>query len=155
MMKADEMREKHRKLAKLRGSKQYKPLDNDEIANMLKRAKIKGKALTFAKSFISHLAFLTLLLNFAYSTENANSFHYNQFIHNQFSPRLASADKLEHIYVWVKDSFLPLIHSDIQPTFLPESWSKIIGLPRMRQLRAEGTEKKCSRPLSFANNSEQ
>ncbi|XP_056196786.1 polycystin family receptor for egg jelly [Falco biarmicus] len=153
MMKADEMREKHRKLAKLRGSKQYKPLDADEIANMLKRAKIKGKAFTFAKSFISHLAFLTLLLNFAYSTENANSFHYNQFIHNQFSPRLASVDKVEHIYVWVKDSFLPLIHSDIQPTFLPESWSKIIGLPRMRQLRAEGTEKKCSHPLSFANNS--
>ncbi|XP_049678075.1 polycystin family receptor for egg jelly [Accipiter gentilis] len=151
-MSADEMRELHLKLAKVRGTKQYKPLEADEIANMLKRAKIKAKAFIFTKGFISHLVFLTLLLNFAYSTENANSFHYNRFIHNQFSPRLSTVDKLEHIYVWVKDLFLPLIHNDIQPTFLPESWSKIIGLPRMRQVRAKGTEKKCFHPHSYVNN---
>ncbi|XP_010573595.1 PREDICTED: polycystic kidney disease and receptor for egg jelly-related protein [Haliaeetus leucocephalus] len=151
-MSADEMRELHLKLAKVRGTKQYKPLEADEIANMLKRAKIKAKAFFFTKGFISHLVFLTLLLNFAYSTENANSFHYNRFIHNQFSPRLSTVDKLEHIYVWVKDLFLPLIHNDIQPTFFPESWSKIIGLPRMRQVRAKGTEKKCFHPHSYVNN---
>ncbi|NWI31399.1 PKDRE protein, partial [Sula dactylatra] len=151
-MSADEMREMHLKLAKVRGTKQYKPLEADEIANMLKGAKIKVKAFIFTKSFISHLVFLTLLLNFAYSTENANSFHYNRFIHSQFSPRLSSVDKLEHVYMWVKDVFLPLIHNDIQPTFLPESWSKIIGLPRMRQVRAKGTEKKCFHPHSFVNN---
>ncbi|XP_068258279.1 LOW QUALITY PROTEIN: polycystin family receptor for egg jelly [Nyctibius grandis] len=152
MMSADEMREMHVKLAKVRGTKQYKPLEGDEIANMLKRAKIKAKAFIFTKDFISHFVFLTLLLNFAYSTENTNSFHYNRFIHKQFSPRLSSVDKLEHIYTWVKDLFLPLIHNDIQPTFLPESWSKIIGLPRMRQVRAKGTEKKCFHPHSFVNN---
>ncbi|KFZ47369.1 Polycystic kidney disease and receptor for egg jelly-related protein, partial [Antrostomus carolinensis] len=151
-MSADEMREMHLKLAEVRGTKQYQPLEADEIASMLKKAKIKVKAFMFTKGFISHLVFLTLLLNFAYSTENANSFHYNRFIHNQFSPRLSSVDKLEHIYVWVKDLFLPLIHNDIQPTFLTESWSKIIGLPRMRQVRAKGTEKKCFHPHSFVNN---
>ncbi|NXW51090.1 PKDRE protein, partial [Nyctiprogne leucopyga] len=151
-MSADEMREMHLKLAEVRGTKQYQPLKADEIANMLKKAKIKVKAFMFTKGFISHLVFLTLLLNFAYSTENANSFHYNRFIRNQFSPRLSSVDKLEHINVWVKDLFLPLIHNDIQPTFLTESWSKIIGLPRMRQVRAKGTEKKCFHPHSFVNN---
>uniref|UniRef100_A0A8B9NEZ6 Polycystin family receptor for egg jelly n=1 Tax=Accipiter nisus TaxID=211598 RepID=A0A8B9NEZ6_9AVES len=151
-MSADEMRELHLKLTKVRGTKQYKPLEADEIANMLKRAEIKAKAFIFTKGFISHLVFLTLLLNFAYSTDNANSFHYNRFIHYQFSPRLSTVDKLEHIYVWVKDLFLPLIHNDIQPTFLPESWSKIIGLPRMRQVRAKGTEKKCFHPHSYVNN---
>ncbi|NXN41762.1 PKDRE protein, partial [Rhinoptilus africanus] len=152
-MSADTMREMHLKLAEVRSTKQYKPLEADEIANMLKRAKIKAKAFIFTKDLISHLVFLTLLLNFAYSTENTNSFHYNRFIHNQLSPRLSSVDKLEHIYVWVKDLFLPLIHNDIQPTFLPESWSKIIGLPRMRQVRAKATEKKCFHPHSFVNNS--
>ncbi|NXX61158.1 PKDRE protein, partial [Scopus umbretta] len=149
-MSPDEMREMHLKLAEVRGTKQYKPLEADEIANMLKRAKIKAKAFIFIKDFTSHLLFLTLLLNF--STENANSFHCNRFIHNQFSPRLSSVDKLEHIYLWVKDVFLPLIHNDVQPTFLPESWSKIIGLPRMKQVRAKGTEKKCFHPHSFVNN---
>ncbi|NWX18145.1 PKDRE protein, partial [Aegotheles bennettii] len=151
-MSDGEMRKMHLKLAKVRGTKEYKPLEADEIANMLKRAKIKVKAFTFTKSLISHLVFLTLLLNFVYSTENTNSFHYNQFIHSRFSPQLSSVDKLEHIYTWVKDLFLPLIHNDIQPTFLPESWSKIIGLPRMRQVRAKGTEKKCFHPHSFVNN---
>ncbi|NWY61030.1 PKDRE protein, partial [Chionis minor] len=152
MMSADEMTERHLKLAKIRGTKQYKPLEANEIANMLHMAKIKVKALTFLKGFISHLVFLTLLLHFAYSTENANSFHYNRFIHNQFSPRLSSVNTLEDIYVWVKDLFLPLIHNDIQPTFLHDSSSKIIGLPRMRQVRAKGTEKKCFHPHSFVNN---
>ncbi|XP_067150528.1 polycystin family receptor for egg jelly [Apteryx mantelli] len=150
-MNADEMREMHCKLVKVRGSKQYKPLEADEIAIVLKKAKIKNKALVFLKDIISHLVFLTLILNLAYSTENTSSFYYNQFIHDQFSLRLSSVHKLEHIYMWVNGVFLPLIHNDIQPTFLSDSWSKIIGLPRMRQVRAKDTGKKCFRPRSFVN----
>uniref|UniRef100_A0A8C4J5U9 Polycystin family receptor for egg jelly n=1 Tax=Dromaius novaehollandiae TaxID=8790 RepID=A0A8C4J5U9_DRONO len=150
-MNADEMRERHCKLVTIRGSKQYKPLEADEIAIMLKKAKIKNKALVFLKDTISHLVFLTLILNLAYSTENTNSFYYNQFIHDQFSLRLSSVDKLEHIYMWVNGVFLSLIHNNIQPTFLSDSWSKIIGLPRMRQVRAKDTEKKCFHPRSFVN----
>ncbi|XP_021153008.1 polycystin family receptor for egg jelly [Columba livia] len=152
LMSADEMRQMHLKLDKVRGSKHYKPLQADEIANMLKKAKIKIKAFIFTKDFINHLVFLTLLLIFAYPIDNTNCFHYTQFIRSQFSPQLSTVDKLEQIYVWVKDSFLPLIHNDVQPTFLPESWSKIIGLPRMRQVRAKGTKKKCFHPHSFVNN---
>ncbi|XP_009693821.1 PREDICTED: polycystic kidney disease and receptor for egg jelly-related protein-like, partial [Cariama cristata] len=151
-MSADEMREVHLKLAKVRATKHYKPLEADEIANMLKKAKIKVKAFTLMKAFISHLVFLSVLFHLVYSTANANSFHYNRFIRNQISPQISSAAKLEHIYVWVKDSSLPLIHNDIQPTFRPESWSKIIGLPRMRQVRAKRTQKKCFHPHSFINN---
>ncbi|NXN91874.1 PKDRE protein, partial [Rhinopomastus cyanomelas] len=98
-MSADAKRETHLKLAKLRGTKQYKAPDAAEIAVMMKRAKIRAAAFAFLKGFISHLVFLTLLLNFIYSSENANSFHYNQFMLNQFSPRLSSVDKLEHIYL--------------------------------------------------------
>ncbi|KAM9276307.1 LOW QUALITY PROTEIN: polycystin family receptor for egg jelly-like [Cariama cristata] len=151
-MSAEEMREVHSKLAELRATKHYKPLEADEMANMLKKAKLKVKAFTLMKAFISHLVVLAVLFHLVYSTANANSFHYNRFIRNQISPQLSSVAKLEHIYVWVKDSFLPLIHNDIQPTFLPDSSSKIIGLPRMRQVRAKGTHKKCFHPHSFVNN---
>ncbi|NXA39959.1 PKDRE protein, partial [Eudromia elegans] len=151
METADEMREMHCKLVKIRDSKQYKPLEADEIAIILKKAKTKKKTLVFLKDIISHLVFLTLILNLAYSIENTNSFYYNQFIHDQFSTRLSSVDKLEHIYTWVNGVFLPLLHNDIQPTFLSDSCSKTIGLPRMRQVRAKDTEKKCFRPSSFVN----
>ncbi|XP_026721423.1 polycystic kidney disease and receptor for egg jelly-related protein [Athene cunicularia] len=152
MLSEDEIRETRAKLAEVRSSKEYKPLEPEEVADMWKRAKIKAKAFTFIKGFISHLVFLILLFHFAYSTENANIFHYNRFIRKQFSPGLSRVLKLEHINVWLKDSFLPLIHNEIQPTFLPESRSKIIGLPRMRQVRAKNTEKKCFHPHSFINN---
>ncbi|KGL76395.1 Polycystic kidney disease and receptor for egg jelly-related protein, partial [Tinamus guttatus] len=151
METADEMREMHCKLVKIRGSKQYKPLEAEEIAIILKKAKTKKKALVFLKDIICHLVFLTLILNLAYSTENTNSFYYNQFIHDQFSDRLSGVDKLEHIFTWVNGVFLPLLHNDIQPTFLSDSCSKTIGLPRMRQVRAKDTEKKCFRPGSFVN----
>ncbi|POI21546.1 hypothetical protein CIB84_014707 [Bambusicola thoracicus] len=150
-MNEEEMQEKHFRLAQVRDTKLYKPLEDGEIAKMLETAKIKVKAFVFIKDVIGHLAVLALVLYFAYSTENTNSFHYNQFIRNQFSPRLSAVVKLEDIYMWVNNTFLPLIHNDVQPTFLTDSSSKIIGLPRMRQVRAKDTEKKCFYPHSFVN----
>ncbi len=150
-MNEEEMREKHFKLAQIRDTKQYKPLKDGEIAKMLETAKIKAKAFIFIKDVIGHLVVLAVVLCLAYSTVNTNSFHYNQFIRNQFSPRLPAVVKLADIYTWVNDTFLPLIHNDVQPTFLTDSSSKIIGLPRMRQVRAKGTEKTCFHPHSFVN----
>ncbi|NXX41311.1 PKDRE protein, partial [Tricholaema leucomelas] len=152
-MSADEMREMHLRLAEIRCTKYYKPLEADEMENMLKRAQIKAKAFIFIKGLISHFVFLTLFFYLVYSNENVDSFHYNRFIHNQFSPGLSSVGKLEDIYKWVKNSFLPLIHSDIQPTFLSERWSKILGLPRMRQVRAKDTKKKCFHPQGSVSQS--
>ncbi|XP_074859412.1 polycystin family receptor for egg jelly [Carettochelys insculpta] len=150
-MNADEMREMHYEIIRLRGTKQYRPLEEDELTILRKREKIKTKAFIFLKDIVSHFVFLTLVLNIAYSTENTNSFYYNQVIHKQFSLKLSSVNKLEHIYMWVNNVFLPLIHNNQQPTFLPDSWSKILGLPRMRQVRAKITEKKCFHPHSFVN----
>ncbi|XP_048808289.1 polycystic kidney disease and receptor for egg jelly-related protein-like isoform X3 [Lagopus muta] len=150
-MNEEEMREKHFKLAQIRDTEQYKPLKDGEIAKMLETAKIKAKAFIFIKDVIGHLVVLAVVLCLAYSTENTISFHYNQFIRNQFSPRLPAVVKLADIYTWVNDTFLPLIHNDVQPTFLTDSSSKIIGLPRMRQVRAKGTEKTCFHPHSFVN----
>ncbi|XP_067387024.1 polycystin family receptor for egg jelly [Emydura macquarii macquarii] len=150
-MDADEMREMHYEIIRLRGTKQYQPLEEDEITIMRKREKIKSKAFIFLKDVVSHFVFLTLVLNIAYSTENTNSFYYNQIIHKQFSLTLSNVDKLEHIYLWVSNVFLPLIHNNHQPTFLSDSWSKILGLPRMRQVRAKSTKKKCFHPHSFVN----
>nr|XP_025042812.1 polycystic kidney disease and receptor for egg jelly-related protein [Pelodiscus sinensis] len=150
-MDADEMREMHYEIIRLRGSKQYQPLQEDEVTIMRKREKIKIKAFIFLKDVVSHFVFLTLILNIAYSTESTNSFYYNQVIHKQFSLKLSSVDKIEHIYLWVNNVFLPLIHNSQQPTFISDSWSKILGLPRMRQVRAKITEKKCFQPHSFVN----
>ncbi|XP_053109631.1 polycystin family receptor for egg jelly-like [Hemicordylus capensis] len=150
-MDADEMRELHYDLVRMRGSKQYQPLEEDELTIFKKRQKIQHQAFIFIKDVICHFVFLILILNIAYSMENTTSFYYNQDILNKFSPGLSDVGKIEHIYMWLNDIFLPSIHNDYHPTYLSESWSKILGLPRMRQIRAKNVKKECFYPHSFVN----
>ncbi|XP_029455901.1 polycystic kidney disease and receptor for egg jelly-related protein [Rhinatrema bivittatum] len=147
---ADEKRELHYELVRLRNSKQYQPLKYDEITIIKKRNEINGKALVFLKQIISHFLFLMLVLNLIYSTDNSSVFHYNKAIHSQFFSNIANIEKLDHIYLWISDVFLPLIHNRNQPTFLSDGWSKIIGLPRIRQVRSRHLKKACFSHSSYA-----
>nr|XP_033806805.1 polycystic kidney disease and receptor for egg jelly-related protein [Geotrypetes seraphini] len=147
---ADEKRELHFELVRLRNSKQYQPLKLDEITIMKKRNEINGKVLVFFKRIASHFTFLALVLNLAYSTDNSNIFHYNRAIHHQFITNISNVEKLDHIYLWINDVFLPLIHNRNQPSSLADSWSKIIGLPRVRQVRSKHVMKPCFSTSSYA-----
>lgn len=121
---------------------------------MLGRAKMKVRAFIFKRNFISHLVSLALLLIFACSIENTNSFHYKSRILNQFAPRLSPLDKLKHPHPWANLIFLAFIHKAIQPAFLTKSCTKITGLSRTSwQEQLEGTEKISFHPHSFVNNS--
>ncbi|XP_078529935.1 polycystin family receptor for egg jelly [Lissotriton helveticus] len=146
---SDQMRELHYELVKIRNSKQYRPLHEDEITIMKKRTAIKSKAFSYFTGIVSHFIFLTLVLNLAYSTDDINVFLYNRAIASQLSTNLSNVDRLDNIYIWMSAVFLPLIHNQNHPTFLSTSWSKIVGLPRMRQVRAKHVTKNCFRSNSF------
>ncbi|XP_075458835.1 polycystin family receptor for egg jelly [Ascaphus truei] len=133
---ADEKRALHFELISVRKSKEYQPLKYDEIARIKRENMIKSKAFILFKGTVSHFIFLILVLNLAYSTDNANVFHYNQAISKLFSLNLSNVDTVDRIYYWASDVFLPLIHNSKQPMFLTDSWSIILGLPRMRQVKA-------------------
>ncbi|XP_016849671.2 polycystin family receptor for egg jelly [Anolis carolinensis] len=150
-MDADDMRELHYDLVRMRGTKQYHSLEEDEITIFKKRQKIQRQAFVFIKDVVCHFVFLILILNIAYSMENTTSFYYNQDIHNKFSNGLSRVNKVEDIYTWLRKVFLPLIHNDDQPTYLSETWSKILGVPRMRQVRAKITKKACFYQQSFVH----
>ncbi|KAJ7329439.1 hypothetical protein JRQ81_015613 [Phrynocephalus forsythii] len=151
MMDADDMRELHYDLVRMRGTKRYHPLEENKITIFKKRQKIQHQAFVFIKDVICHFIFLILILNIAYSMENTTSFYYNQDIHNKISVGLSDVNKVEGIYIWLRNVFLPLIHNEKQPTYLLQTWSKILGLPRMRQVRAKNTKKECFYPHSFVN----
>ncbi|KAK9399283.1 polycystic kidney disease and receptor for egg jelly-related protein [Crotalus adamanteus] len=150
-MNADDMRELHYDLVRMRGTKQYQPLEEDEVTIFKKREKIRHQAFVFLKDVICHFVFLILILNIAYSMENTTSFYYNQDMNSKLSEGLFEVSKIKEIYLWLKEVFLQLIHNDLKPTFLPETWSKILGLPKMRQIRAKHTKKECFYPHSFVN----
>ncbi|XP_020641453.3 polycystin family receptor for egg jelly-like [Pogona vitticeps] len=146
-----EMRWIHNEFIRVRRTKEYAPLIEDELIVLRKKVRAQHLAFVFVKDIICHLLFSSCVLSVAYSIEPTTTFYYNKAIYNKFSPGLSKVNKLEHIYMWMSNVFVPLIHNDYEPTYLSESWSKILGLPRMRQIRAKNTKKTCFTSHSFLN----
>ncbi|XP_007953840.1 polycystic kidney disease and receptor for egg jelly-related protein [Orycteropus afer afer] len=138
--------EKHRqhlRIHHIRGTRMYQPLTEDEIRIFKRKKRIKRRALLFLSYILTHFIFLALLLGLVTLLQHTDCFYYNKFICDYFSVDLATVTKLEHIYRWLNNVVLPLFHNDLNPTFLFDSSSKILGLPLMRQVRAKPSEKKC------------
>ncbi|KAM7114524.1 polycystin family receptor for egg jelly [Molossus nigricans] len=139
----EEMRLRHRQVAHLRSTSMYQPLTRDEIRIFKRRKKVKRRAWLFLSYGLTHFVFLALLLSLSALLQHTDSFRYNQFIRGQFSVDLAAVTTLDDIYRWLDSVLPPLFHNDRTPTFLPDSSSKILGLPLMRQVRAKLSREVC------------
>uniref|UniRef100_A0A670HPE7 Polycystin family receptor for egg jelly n=1 Tax=Podarcis muralis TaxID=64176 RepID=A0A670HPE7_PODMU len=146
---ANEMRQLHDNLVKLRASKKYQPIKGGELIILRKKATVKSLGYILAKNMVCHFVFLALILKYTHPTETTSSFHYNRFMRKKFSLGLSEVNKVEDIYKWVKKILLPLIHNDYQPTYLSETWSKVLGSPRMRQIRGIHSDRACTYLHSF------
>uniref|UniRef100_A0A8D0BLQ7 Polycystic kidney disease and receptor for egg jelly-related protein n=1 Tax=Salvator merianae TaxID=96440 RepID=A0A8D0BLQ7_SALMN len=142
-MPPSEMKQLHNELVQLRASTLYQPIKEEEITILRKRQDVKLRGYIFFKNMICHFIFLILILTVANPTEVTNCFYFNQLMYTKFSHGLSNVRTIENIYTWVKNVFLPLIHNDRQPSHLSKTWSKIIGLSRMRQIRSKYSQTKC------------
>ncbi|XP_045635448.1 polycystic kidney disease and receptor for egg jelly-related protein-like [Ursus americanus] len=149
----EEMQNRHEQITQLRRSRMYQPLTEDEILIFKRKRKIKRRAFLILCSILTHFIFLALLRSLVALLRHTDSFHYNQFIRDQFSGDLGSVTKLADIYRWLDSVLVPLLHNDPNPTFLPDSSSKILGLPLLRQVRAKPGDKLCLPANSFAQTS--
>ncbi|XP_060021024.1 polycystin family receptor for egg jelly [Lagenorhynchus albirostris] len=149
----EEMRRRQQHVVQLRSSRMYQPLTEDDITIFKRKKRIKRRAFLFLSYILTHFMFLALLLSLVTLLCHTDGFYYNRFIRDQFSVDLASVTKLEDIFRWLNSVLLPLLHNDLRPTFLPESSSKILGLPRMRQVRAQPGEKTCLPAKHFTQDS--
>nr|CAI9693719.1 unnamed protein product [Rangifer tarandus platyrhynchus] len=149
----EEMDRRHRYVMELQNSRMYQPLTQDEITIFKRKKRIKRRAFLFLSYILTHFIFLALLLSLVTILRSTDSFYYNQFIRDQFSVDLAGVIRLEDIYRWLNRVLLPLLHNDPNPTFLPDSSSKILGLPLMRQVRAQPGEITCLPAKKFVEGS--
>ncbi|XP_075409613.1 polycystin family receptor for egg jelly-like [Tenrec ecaudatus] len=133
----------HVHIRRLRRSRMYQPLTEDEILIFKRQKRIKRAAFLFLSYLLMHFIFLALLLGLISRLRHADCFHYNQFIRDYFSMNLTTVTKLDHIYTWLSKVPLPLFHNDLNPTYLYDSSSQILGLPLMRQVRATPDAKGC------------
>uniref|UniRef100_A0A673TZ99 Polycystin family receptor for egg jelly n=2 Tax=Suricata suricatta TaxID=37032 RepID=A0A673TZ99_SURSU len=152
-MTPEEMRRRHEQVTQLRSSRMYQPLTDDEVRIFQRKRRVKRRALLFLSYILTHFLFLALLLSLVALLRHTDSFHYNQFIRDQFSAGLGAVTRLEDIYGWLGVALLPLLHNDPMPTFLPDSSSRILGLPLLRQVRARPGERLCPPAKDFAQDS--
>ncbi|KAM4838337.1 polycystin family receptor for egg jelly [Urocitellus parryii] len=148
-----EMQTFHQHILNLQGSRMYQPLTEDEIRIFRRKKRIRRRAILFLSYLLTHFIFLALLLLLIALLRHTDSFYYNQFIRDQFSVDLAAVTKLQDIYRWLDGVLLPLFHNDLNPTFLIDSSSKILGLPLLRQVRAKAGERVCLPSENFVENS--
>ncbi|XP_008585222.1 PREDICTED: polycystic kidney disease and receptor for egg jelly-related protein [Galeopterus variegatus] len=139
----DDMQKLHHHIVRIRGSRMYQPLTEDEIRIFKRKKRVRRRALLFLSYLLTHFIFLALLLVLTIRLGHTDSFYHNRFLHDQLSVDLAMVTKLEDIYRWLNSVLLPLIHNELEPTVLLHSSSKILGLPLMRQVRAKSREKMC------------
>ncbi|KAJ1062116.1 hypothetical protein K5549_008458 [Capra hircus] len=149
----EEMDRRHQFVMELRNSRMYQPLTQDEITIFKRKKRVKRRAFLFLIYILTHFIFLALLLSLVAVLRPTDSFYYNQFIRDQFSVDLAGVARLEDIYQWLNRVLLPLLHNDPNPTFFPDSSSKILGLPLMRQVRAQPGERTCMPAKKFVEGS--
>ncbi|TKC41868.1 hypothetical protein EI555_017224 [Monodon monoceros] len=153
MQNPEEMRRRQQHIVQLRSSRMYQPLTEDDITIFKRKKRIKRRAFLFLSYVLTHFMFLALLVSLVTLLHHTDGFDYNRFIRDQFSVDLASVTKPEDIFRWLNSVLLPLLHNDLRPTFLPESSSKILGLPLMRQVRAQPGEKTCLPAEHFTQDS--
>nr|XP_015208539.1 PREDICTED: polycystic kidney disease and receptor for egg jelly-related protein isoform X2 [Lepisosteus oculatus] len=137
---AEDMRDMHYELTTVRNSRKYQPLKEDEIQVMRRRDVVKIKAFTFCRGICSHFIFLFLVFQVTYTNKNTAAFFYNTLIKKTFSEGISQVDNINSFYTWVNNIYLPLLQSPHQSLFRAEINSFIVGLPRMRQIRANQTE---------------
>ncbi|XP_051016101.1 polycystin family receptor for egg jelly [Acomys russatus] len=152
-MTPEEMQQLHEDMDYIRGSSIYQPITEDRLQILRRKNRVKRRSLLFLSYLGTHVIFLTFLLLFIVSLRHNDSFYYNQFIRHQLSVNLATVVKLEDVYTWLDSVLLPLLHNDLNPTFLPGSSSKILGLPLMRQVRAKPSTKTCPLAKKFVQSS--
>ncbi|XP_034296301.1 polycystin family receptor for egg jelly-like [Pantherophis guttatus] len=149
-MEEDEMVKLHDDLAELRASKKYQPIKEEDVIAMQKKQMVQYLAYKYIKDMICHFIFLALIFTISHPIDVTTAFFYNQSISRKFSPYLPDLNGAQDVYRWINNSFVPLMHNPYHPSYLLNSWSKILGLPRMRQIRKKSADR-CALPHELKN----
>ncbi|ETE59811.1 Polycystic kidney disease and receptor for egg jelly-related protein, partial [Ophiophagus hannah] len=149
-MEADEMVKLHDDLVELRASKKYQPLKEEDVTALQKKQMIQYLAYKYVKDMICHFIFLALIFTISHPINISTTFFYNRAMSRKFSRNLPNLNVAQDVYRWVNNNFLPLIHNSDHPSYLTNTWSKILGLPRMRQIRRKSADR-CVLPHEVKN----
>ncbi|XP_069759221.1 polycystin family receptor for egg jelly-like, partial [Narcine bancroftii] len=129
--------------SEMKHRKQWRPLEGDELILVKKKGMIKYRTFVLCRRMLLHLVLLGFLVYSVSFCDYNNAYYYNHIIQQSFSQNLENVYTVQEFYTWLKVTFLPLIHSDSNPSFLNNTKSVILGLPRMWQIRSKQKSVDC------------
>uniref|UniRef100_UPI00398E4CF1 polycystin-1-like protein 2 n=1 Tax=Pristiophorus japonicus TaxID=55135 RepID=UPI00398E4CF1 len=142
-----------------RNSKIYQPPTVQSVEHMKEIKRKEKKMYAVIQRILVHLVFLSLLLTIAYGEQNPNSFYLNSAINQTFTPTFNNIRSINDFYTWANKLLLPNLYG-IYKGFITDGYSKLLGSPRIQQLRVKTHDcpalkmlksiiKKCEVPYSF------
>ncbi|XP_069757368.1 polycystin-1-like protein 2 isoform X2 [Narcine bancroftii] len=119
-----------------RNSKIYHPPPVQFVEHIKERKRKEKKMYARIQEILVHLVFLSLLLTVAYGEQNHNSFHLNSIINQTFAPSFSHIQSINDFYFWANTLLLPKLYGSYKG-FLTDGYSKLLGSPRIQQLRVK------------------
>ncbi|XP_072925767.1 polycystin-1-like protein 2, partial [Hemitrygon akajei] len=128
----------------------------------LKALRIKEKKMyALIKDIIAHVLFLVSLSIIAYGERSPHSFYLNKAINDSFTRKFNGSVTVDDFYNWSEEILLPNLYGTYEG-FITDGNSKLIGSPRVRQVRVKPAPcpvptrlldsiKECRAPYSYSD----
>ncbi|XP_038661911.1 polycystic kidney disease protein 1-like 2 [Scyliorhinus canicula] len=114
----------------------YNPPSLNNVEEM-KALRLKEKKMYgFLKELFAHVGFLVMLAIIAYGERNPHSFYFSKALNNSFTKKFNGSLTIDDIYIWTDEILLPNLYG-VYEGFITDGNSKLLGSPRIRQLRVK------------------
>ncbi|XP_051994643.1 polycystic kidney disease protein 1-like 2 [Xyrauchen texanus] len=112
----------------------YQPPPPTDIERMRDNMIKEQKVFALIREIFIYLGFLWMLLLVAYGQRDPNAYYLTQHVRQSFSSGTSETMNYKEIFTWAKTSLLSNLFGRY-PGFITDGNSKLVGIPRLRQVR--------------------
>ncbi|XP_072403908.1 polycystin-1-like protein 2 [Chiloscyllium punctatum] len=116
----------------------YKPPSVKHVEKMKAQHLKEKKMYDFIKDIFAHVGFLVVLAIIAYGERSPHSFYLNKALNDSFTRKFNGSLAVNDFYIWANEILLPNLYGPYEG-FITDGNSKLLGSPRIRQVRIKPT----------------
>ncbi|XP_032892396.1 polycystic kidney disease protein 1-like 2 [Amblyraja radiata] len=147
--------------AKRSDSTIYQPPSLKNVEELKALHMKEKKMYCLVKNIIAHVLFLVSLAIIAYGERSPHSFYLNKALNDSFTKKFNGSITVNDFYNWTEEILLPNLYGAFEG-FITDGNSKLIGSPRLRQVRVKPAPcpvptrlvdriKECRAPYSYSD----
>uniref|UniRef100_A0A8C4TYZ8 Polycystic kidney disease protein 1-like 2 n=1 Tax=Falco tinnunculus TaxID=100819 RepID=A0A8C4TYZ8_FALTI len=115
----------------------YRPPPAADVEKMKVGCVKEQKAFALIREILAYLGFLWMLLLVAYGQRDPNSYYLNKHIENSFTDGFHDVYSYRDFFTWANTTLVKNLYGSYKG-FITDGNSKLVGSPRIRQVRVKG-----------------